>query len=418
MGYTKDLWTRPAKNPDGSVKVDAKGNIVREPNSRYGKGKRWLACWSDPDGNEPSKAFANKVAATKHWQAQETDVERGDYRDPKSGKELFADIAKRWLRSRNVDPSTKVRYEQVYRLHVEPVFGKRQVKAIRPSEIQEFLTGLRYGDSTVGLARLVLGGVLELALADDTIKRNPVRSSIVSTGRTPQQKIMAWTDQRVFAVIDAHPEHLRSVPTVGAACGLRAGELFGLAEEDIDDDVVHVRRQLKYVDGAYLFALPKNDSERDVPLPQWAAQAIRLHVAKWKPETVTLPWETPEGKPATHRLLFRHDDKHLSHNNYDPRIWRPALVKAKVIPEPTRNKRHQLVYATGRKNGAHQLRHFYASVQLAAGTTITSLAVYLGHHDPAYTLRVYGHLQPDSHERARKAIDDRMFRPHAVADGT
>lgn len=49
---------------------------------------------------------------------------------------------------------------------------------------------------------------------------------------------------------------------------------------------------------------------------------------------------------------------------------------------------------------------------------IRELAEYLGHHDPGYTLRVYEHLLPDSHERARKAIDDRFFRPRAVADGT
>ena len=38
----------------------------------------------------------------------------------------------------------------------------------------------------------------------------------------------------------------RPIASVGAACGLRQGELFGLAEEDIDLDemVIHVRRLL------------------------------------------------------------------------------------------------------------------------------------------------------------------------------
>lgn len=59
MGFTKDLWTRPEKQPDGKV--------VRVPNARHGKGKRWLAVWTDPDGNEATKAFANKALANKHW---------------------------------------------------------------------------------------------------------------------------------------------------------------------------------------------------------------------------------------------------------------------------------------------------------------------------------------------------------------
>lgn len=39
--------------------------------------------------------------------------------------------------------------------------------------------------------------------------------------------------------------------------------------------------------------------------------------------------------------------------------------------------------------GIHQLRHYYASVVLAGGVSIKELAQYLGHADPAFTLRVY-----------------------------
>jgi hypothetical protein len=55
---------------------------------------------------------------------------------------------------------------------------------------------------------------------------------------------------------------------------------------------------------------------------------------------------------------------------------------------------------------------------LAAAAPTTDLAEYLGHHDPAFTLRVYSHLMPGSHDRARRAIDAGMFRLRAVADGT
>jgi integrase len=68
--------------------------------------------------------------------------------------------------------------------------------------------------------------------------------------------------------------------------------------------------------------------------------------------------------------------------------------------------------------GRHQLRHMFANMQLTGGTNIRELADYLGHADPGFTLRVYGHLQPDSHERARQAVDTRFFRPRAVQDGT
>jgi integrase len=73
---------------------------------------------------------------------------------------------------------------------------------------------------------------------------------------------------------------------------------------------------------------------------------------------------------------------------------------------------------TTRKEGPHQLRHYYASVMLADGASIRDLAEYLGHKDPTVTLRVYGHLMPGSHERARSIIDNRMFRPRAVGEGS
>lgn len=36
------------------------------------------------------------------------------------------------------------------------------------------------------------------------------------------------------------------------------------------------------------------------------------------------------------------------------------------------------------------------------------LAEYLGHSDPAFTLRVYAHMLPYSHDRARAVINERF----------
>lgn len=50
---------------------------------------------------------------------------------------------------------------------------------------------------------------------------------------------------------------------------------------------------------------------------------------------------------------------------------------------------------------------------LAGGVSIRELADYLGHADPAFTLRVYAHLLPSSHDRARQVINDRFTRMRA-----
>lgn len=69
-----------------------------------------------------------------------------------------------------------------------------------------------------------------------------------------------------------------------------------------------------------------------------------------------------------------------------------------------------------RADGRHVLRHFYASVLLSQGVSVTELADYLGHADPGFTLRTYTHLVPSSHERARVAVDGVFGRPEP-ADG-
>ena len=67
-------------------------------------------------------------------------------------------------------------------------------------------------------------------------------------------------------------------------------------------------------------------------------------------------------------------------------------------------------YVTTRREGIHQLLHYFASVMLAGGVSIKELAEYLGHSDPAFTLRYYAHMLPCSHDRARAVITDRFTR--------
>ena len=91
-------------------------------------------------------------------------------------------------------------------------------------------------------------------------------------------------------------------------------------------------------------------------------------------------------------------------------VWKPALAMAGVIPPPTRDNRGRRHFVTDRKTGMHALRHHYASVTLHDRVNIKELAEYLGHHDPGFTLRLYTHLLPSSHDRARQAVDRRLAR--------
>jgi integrase len=63
----------------------------------------------------------------------------------------------------------------------------------------------------------------------------------------------------------------------------------------------------------------------------------------------------------------------------------------------------------------HALRHYYASAQLEAGTSIRALEDCLGHADPGFTLRTYTHLTPTSDDGAREAADSAFRSAESLA---
>lgn len=119
---------------------------------------------------------------------------------------------------------------------------------------------------------------------------------------------------------------------------------------------------------------------------------MAAHLQQFPAVSVELPWEAVDGEPRRVALVLSTRERTALQRNYmNPKVWKPALVKAKV--EPTR------------ENGMHALRHFYASVLLDAGQSVRALAEYLGHADPGLTLRVYAHLMPASEARTKRAVD-------------
>jgi integrase len=58
----------------------------------------------------------------------------------------------------------------------------------------------------------------------------------------------------------------------------------------------------------------------------------------------------------------------------------------------------------------HDLRHAHASLQLAAGVPMRSIADQLGHVNPSLTTNVYAHLAPEALRDAADRVDDLLRR--------
>ncbi|GHH55219.1 integrase [Streptomyces umbrinus] len=401
-GHIQDRWFKTETNADGKT--------IRVKSDRHGTGLRYRARYIGPDGTEKSKSFPDgkKRLAEKWLSAIETDMTRGQYTDPKSVRITFRQYAEKWLDSKTSSPMTRKELGRRLRLHVYPVLGSRPVGTFRPEHIRELLAALEAKPGvSASYTRNIFAdvqSVLSAAVDDSLLSRNPCGARTVRRPKVDSHPVVPWVPSQVFAVRAALPERYQAMVDVGAGCGPRQGEVFGLAEDaiDVDGRTLHVVRQIKHVEGHAVFDLPKGGKKRDTPLPDSVAEALRAHMDAFKPVEITLPWRVPEGPKVSARLIFTAEQGGMVwRSNFNALEWKPALAVAGLIPEAEEGDR----YESAREHGMHALRHFYASALLDAGENIKAISEYMGHADPAMTLRVYSHLMPDSRDRARRAID-------------
>lgn len=393
MAHIQDRWYRTKKD-------EKTGKPIKERTVSHGTGMRYKVRYIDPSGDERSKMFPDRqlTAAQAFLHKIEHDKARGTFLDPAGGKIRFRDYAGEWLESQTFDESTRIGTELRLRLHTYPHLGDTALRDIRPSTIRSWDRSLQRAGKAETYRRLIFANVsaiLSAAIDDELIAKNPCAAKSVTAPRGKYPKVVPWTDARVHQVREALGERYRIMVTVGAGCGLRQGEVFGLSPDDIDTDaeVIHVRRQIKLLPHKMVFALPKHGKAREVPLPTEVAHAVKRHIEAFPPLPVTLPWKTLDGDPVTVPLLvYTREQNPIYRNSFNHHVWKPAL-RAAGIPDPKR------------ADGFHALRHFYASVLLDAGESIRALAEYLGHGDPGFTLRTYTHLMPTSAARTRAALD-------------
>lgn len=390
MGYVEDRWYR-------TVKQD--GQPVRVKSDRFGQGLRYRVRYLGPDGRERNESFPDrqKRTAEAFLATVEADKVRGNFIDPNAGRLLFGTYAEQWLRTARLDESTRETVEYRVRKHLLPFLGQRQLGAIKPGTIREWDRSMegKLALSTRSVVFAHLRTILNAAVDDQKIAKNPCSARSVVQPEPVQKKIVPWTSEQVATVRSKLPERYRLLVDLGAGCGLRQGEVFGLSDVDLDvaGGWLHVRRQVKVVRSRLVFGLPKSDRERTVPLPASVGRRLEARGETFKPVSVTLPWEDPfSAELVTVSLLMTTPRRNaIRRNTFDEYAWNPAIEAAGI--ERTR------------ATGTHALRHYYASVLLDAGESVKALSEYLGHWDAGFTLRQYTHLMPASQGRTRDAID-------------
>jgi integrase len=256
MGHVQDTWYRPV--------IDAAaGKHTREKTGLHGKVQRYRVRYCDPEGVERSKNFPDrqKKAADDFLVSTENDKRRETYTDPNAGTQSFRAYAEAWLESQKFEESTQEAVTIRLRKNIFPHLGSYTLTALSPTHIRTWdreMQKLGLAPSYRQVMSVHVQTILNAAVDDEKIRKNPCNASSVRKPQIPSRKVKPWSLEWVHAVHDALPERYQITVPLGAGIGLRQGEVFGLAVDDVDflGKTVHVVRQVKLVRAQLCFGHP------------------------------------------------------------------------------------------------------------------------------------------------------------------
>lgn len=330
----------------------------------FKRGSRYVVVWHHR-GRQHKKAFRTKTEAN----AEHGKHLRGD--TAPTTRATFEDYALEWLETysgrtgRGIGKTTMASYRQAIKRHAIPHFGpKRKLCDIEPPDVRRFvrhLEGAGLAPSSVAKTVAPLRALLATAYEDGAIRSNPASAVRVSRRRQEEsfeeERAKAMTRVELSAVLEECPEQWCTFFELLAHTGLRISEALGLDWTDVDlgAQTLSVRRQCYRGE---LRRLKSRDGRRDLPLSPGMAQRL------W----VLRPADG-EGPVFHTRTGNRYSDRNVR------RVLDAAADRAGVGWV-----------------SFHSFRHTCASLLFDAGKNVAQVAAWLGHSDPAFTLRTYVHL--------------------------
>lgn len=259
---------------------------------------RWRVRYRKPDKSQTDKrGFRTKREAEIFLASVTVAKAVGEYLDPALARVTVEQLSGRWLAGKkSLKPSAYAQLPIAWERHVKPRWGSREVGGIVPSEVQEWVTGLTVGgdgkagySATVALRALgVLAGILDTAVTDRRIPRNPARG-LKNLPRKPKRKTgrvyLSHDQVHTLATASARSE----VVLVLAYTGLRWGEAAGLRVRHVNllRRRLHVEENAVHVAGVVHVGAPKTSEARSVPYPRFLTPALERMCAGKGPDEAT-----------------------------------------------------------------------------------------------------------------------------------
>ena len=312
----------------------------------------------------------------------------------------LAEYTELWLRDiapNKLAKSTLIRERQDTERFL-PSLGQVKLADLRPEHFRKLYTNLRkqkskhtgkpLSEHTVEGVHACLCGILSDAMEGGFLTHNPAWRTYRYTGRK-SEKVIAdeETAQRLILALEDESIKYETFFKLLIATGMRRGECCGLQWQDIDYAArsIHIRRNVVKLTGEEIIVKEPKTSAGD-RLVFFSAEMESLlreyrHFCEIEAE------HEDERELTDEDYLFRRRGKRLPMTP-TTFTWRFKLIlKKNGLPE---------------KLTVHSLRHTAASLMIANGTDVTTVAGILGHAQPSTTLDIYSHSF-DKNKRAASA---------------
>jgi len=330
--------------------------------------------------------FATKTGAQRWLATVETDLQRGVWVDPRPGRLTLDAYSTEWMKSRELRPTTRELYDGYLRVHISPVLGGVELAQLSPTLVRRWHYGLverGVGVSTVAKSYRLLRAMLNTAVADEVLLRNPCRVAGAGIERAAERPVA--TVEQVWQLADVVPDRFRCLVLLAGFVGLRRGELFGLERRHIDllhGELVVEQQQQELKGLGIVLGPPKTEAGiRRLVLPRALVSQLERHL------------ETFSG-PASHDRVFVGEKGGPVRELVWEGHWKRARTEVGLVP--------------GFR--FHDLRHTANTLTASTGASTRELMHRLGHASPAAALR-YQHATHERDAVIAEALNEVVTRP-------
>lgn len=341
--------------------------------------EKYEASFHDRVGKRHRRLFDLKKDSQRWLDEQTAGLVTGQWADPRAGRETVRAYGQRWLLRQVLAPNTASTYGTVLTNHILPTMGGMRMDAVNRADVQSLVKEWERTSaaSTVAARYAVLAIILRAAVKDRVIPATPC-VDITLPRMASKAALVPVSTKTVLALRAELPARYRAFATIAAGTGMRRGEILGLTLDRIalDFGTIRIDRQLARSARADspVWGPPKTESStRTIPVADVVIEAITQHVEDFGLHESGLLFTTDLGAFIGTSTL---------HGS-----WQRAARRAGTHTTP------------------HDLRHYFASVQIRGGLSIKVLQALLGHKSAVETWDTYGHLMGDEDDRSRAVIN-------------